>query len=182
MRIDDPDTLTAAPDGRPAADQPLWRRDFPIDWPQDELRSRRQFISLLALTSLAFVAGQIWIVALSFLRRFRGLPPPLDVAGIHDLPVGGARVFHYPGKDDACLLIRASTDRYVAYGQKCTHLSCPVIPKPAEGRLYCPCHEGSFDLKTGRPLAGPPRRPLPRIRLEVRGGRIFATGIEEGQV
>jgi Rieske Fe-S protein len=44
--------------------------------------------------------------------------------------------------------------------------------------MYCPCHEGTFDLATGRPVAGPPRRPLPRVRLEVRGDEIFASGLE----
>ena len=37
--------------------------------------------------------------------------------------------------------------------------------------IRCPCHEGYFDLDTGRQIAGPPRRPLPRIMLEVRGRR-----------
>jgi len=71
-----------------------------------------------------------------------------------------------------------SADEYVAYSQKCTHLSCAVIPQPEEGVLHCPCHEGYFDLRSGRPIAGPPNRPLPRIHLDVRDGAIFATGVE----
>jgi Rieske Fe-S protein len=67
---------------------------------------------------------------------------------------------------------------FVAYSQKCTHLSCAVIPEPGRGSLRCPCHEGFFDLKSGKPIAGPPRRPLARIILDVRGRDIFATGIE----
>ncbi|PWT83540.1 MAG: (2Fe-2S)-binding protein, partial [Blastocatellia bacterium] len=47
------------------------------------------------------------------------------------------------------------------------------------GILQCPCHEGSFDLASGRPIAGPPRRPLPLVRLEVRNGQIYATAFEE---
>ena len=47
------------------------------------------------------------------------------------------------------------------------------------GRLHCPCHNGWFDLATGRPVAGPPQRPLPRITLDVRDGIIYATGVEE---
>jgi Rieske Fe-S protein len=47
------------------------------------------------------------------------------------------------------------------------------------GRLHCPCHNGWFDLATGNVLAGPPTRPLARVRLEVRGGTVYATGIEE---
>jgi Rieske Fe-S protein len=55
-----------------------------------------------------------------------------------------------------------------------------VLPEPVEGKLHCPCHNGWFDLETGRPLAGPPRRPLPRVTLEVRDGLVYATGMEEG--
>jgi hypothetical protein len=32
----DLDELTVAPDGRELAAQPRWRRDFPIDVPQDQ--------------------------------------------------------------------------------------------------------------------------------------------------
>jgi len=34
------------------------------------------------------------------------------------------------------------------------------------------------EIYGGRPIAGPPRRPLARIRLEVRAGFICATGVE----
>jgi Rieske Fe-S protein len=54
-----------------------------------------------------------------------------------------------------------------------------VIPRPAEGSFICPCHDGRFDLRTGVPTAGPPRRPLTRVRLDVRGTDIYAVGIEE---
>jgi Rieske Fe-S protein len=53
------------------------------------------------------------------------------------------------------------------------------VPRVERGELHCPCHLGTFDLATGRPIAGPPRRPLARITLEVRGGVIYATGVEE---
>ena len=76
------------------------------------------------------------------------------------------------------MLVRLSERDLVAYSQKCTHLSCAVIPEPAKGVLHCPCHEGFFDLRSGNPTAGPPRRPLPRITLEVRGQDVYATGVE----
>jgi Rieske Fe-S protein len=76
------------------------------------------------------------------------------------------------------VLIRLADKELVAYSQKCTHLSCAVIPRPERGDIHCPCHEGYFDLRTGRPTAGPPPRPLPRITLDVRGRDIYATGIE----
>ncbi len=178
MRVDDPEAVTVAPDGRPPESQPRWRQDFPVNWPADEYRSRRHFAGFLLLTSLAFVAGHAWIALLSRLRRLRAAPQAVDVAGVEDVPVGGVRVFEYPAAGDPCVLVRVAPDRFVAYDRRCTHLSCPVIPKPEEGRLHCPCHEGLFSLATGEPLAGPPRRPLPRVQLEVRAGRVLATGVE----
>ena len=47
------------------------------------------------------------------------------------------------------------------------------------GRLRCPCHQGLFDAATGRPVAGPARRPLPRIVLENRDGVLYAVGVED---
>ena len=87
--------------------------------------------------------------------------------------------FRYPTDDDPCLLVRLPNNALVAYSQKCTHLSCAVIPDPAKGQLMCPCHNGCFDLEHGGPIAGPPRRPLPRVQLVVRNdGGIYATGVE----
>ena len=68
---------------------------------------------------------------------------------------------------------------FVAFSQSCTHLSCAVIPKVEEGVFFCPCHEGYFDLRTGRNIAGPPPRPLPRIVLEIEGEDIYAVRVDE---
>ena len=134
----------------------------------------------MVLTSLAFAVGQLWIGVKSLLRRGRQQAPArAEIARLADVPVGGVRTFGYPGPENACLLLRPDERTLVAYGQQCTHLSCAVVPRLERGELHCPCHVGTFDLATGRPIAGPPRRPLPRIALEVRGGIIYATGVEE---
>jgi Rieske Fe-S protein len=170
---------TTPPDGRPLAEQPKWRRDFPIDWAQDDYVSRRDLVKFLVLTSAAFAIGQLWIVFESLRRRSAGAPAAQAVARVDELPVGGARTFTYPAGGPPRLLVRTGERDFVAYDQQCTHLQCPVVPAVAEGRLHCPCHNGWFDLATGRPLAGPPQRALPRVTLEVRGGTVYATGVEE---
>jgi len=104
--------------------------------------------------------------------------PIRAVARLDRVPVGGPLTFDYPAKHDACLLLRPDETTLVAYGQKCTHLSCAVTPRVAEATLHCPCHEGVFDLRSGHVLAGPPPRPLPRVQIEVRGDDVYATGIE----
>ena len=169
---------THTPDGQPYNDQPQWRNDFPIDWPQDEYVARREFTKFLVLTSFAFVIGQLWIAFENFARKRRGEPPVKRIARADAIPVGGALVFHYPAEHDLCVAVRTGAEQYVAFNQKCTHLSCAVVPDPGQGRFHCPCHNGSFELQTGVPIAGPPRRPLERIRLEIRNGDLYAVGRE----
>jgi len=166
-----------APDGRAAEVQPAWRQDFPIDAPQDQYLVRRDFMKFMVLTSLAFTAGQFWIAARDWWDRRRGALPIRRIASAGDVAVGGTLVFHYPTEADPCVLVRLAETRFVAYSQKCTHLSCAVIPDPGHGVLRCPCHEGLFDLGSGRPIAGPPRRPLPTVQLDVRGDIVYATGM-----
>jgi Rieske Fe-S protein len=178
----DPDAISRAPDARDERDPPQWRKDFPIDWPKDELVARRDFAKFLVLTSGAFVAGQGWIAAQHLLRRNRPAPPRQKIASASELPIGGVKSFSYPSEHDRCLLVRLSEKELVAFNQSCTHLSCAVIPKVKEGVFLCPCHEGYFDLRTGKNIAGPPPRPLPRVLLEIEGDDILAVGVEERMV
>jgi Rieske Fe-S protein len=53
-----------------------------------------------------------------------------------------------------------------------------VIPDLSRGELLCPCHHGHFEIAAGRPTAGPARRPLPLIQIEVQGETVFAIGLE----
>jgi Rieske Fe-S protein len=178
----DPEEVTVAPDLRPMEEQPRWRRDFAIDWPEDHHVARRDFVKFLVLTSGAFVAGQAWIAAEGLVRARRPPPGRKRIAALSELPPGSAMVFAYPERHDPCLLIRTRGGELLAYDQRCTHLSCAVVPRLDEGILHCPCHEGIFDLATGRNLAGPPPRPLPRIELEVAGDEVFAIGVVERTV
>lgn len=176
------DRLSVGPDGRPWETQSKWRRDFPIDWPRDEFVTRRDFTKYMVLVSLGFVAGQFWILAHSATRRRAAAPAPRRLIAVAELPVGGSHLFAYPGPNDHAVLVRLNEDRFVAYDRACTHLLCPVIAEPALGRLHCPCHNGSFDIESGRPTAGPPERPLARIELEVRDGYVYAVGREGREV
>ena len=175
----DREQITIAPDFKPLDLQPAWRQDFPIDWPQDLYVERRDFMKFMVLTSAAFAIGQLWIGAQNWYRRRSGQPPMRRIASIDDLLVGGAIGFTYPTEQEPCVLVRLTASEFVAFSQTCTHLSCAVIPRPEEGSFYCPCHEGRFDLRSGVPIAGPPRRPLSRVVLETRGREIYAVGIEE---
>jgi Rieske Fe-S protein len=173
----EPDDHTIAPDGRPMAEQPRWRKDFSIDSARDQFVARRDFAKFLVLTSGAFVVGQGWIAAQHLVRSKRPPPPRTRIASLRELQPGTSMTFAYPGEHDPCLLIRLPDGALVAYDQRCTHLACAVVPRIEEGVLHCPCHEGFFDLATGRNIAGPPPRPLPAIEIEIDDDDVYAVGV-----
>ncbi|HTJ80395.1 MAG TPA: Rieske 2Fe-2S domain-containing protein [Polyangiaceae bacterium] len=178
----DPGDVSRAPDPRDEANPPAWRQDFPIDWSKDEFGSRRDFAKFMVLTSCAFAAGQGWIAVQQLVRGRREPPARLKIGSLAALAPGAVQSFAYPTERDRCLLVRLPDGELVAFSQACTHLSCAVVPKVAEGVFLCPCHEGYFDLRTGKNIAGPPPRPLPKILLEVSGDEVFAVGVDERTV
>ena len=103
----DQEQRTVAPDGLPESAQPAWRREFPIDTPQDNYLARRDFTKFTVLTSLAFVVGQLWIGVQNWLRRRKGAPPIKQIVRLDQVPIGTALPFYYPEANDACLLLRA---------------------------------------------------------------------------
>lgn len=157
---------------------PTWKDHFPIAWVDDHFVTRREFTKSLVWVSVAtFVANGI-VALLGQLKQHTQAHafPRLAVAQREELPIGGAKVFYYPTEHDPCLLVRLESDHYVAFGQQCTHLGCPVYYRATERRLHCPCHEGWFHAEDGRVLAGPPSRPLPRIALDIQGDQVWAIG------
>ena len=156
---------------------PLWRDEFSVFTADERYVNRRQFTKFLTLTSFAMLAGNLWILARSLFYRTPAYPARA-IAGLNEVPAGGVKLFSYPGDQDPCILVRTGNDSYVAYSQKCTHLSCAVYYSRDLNRLECPCHQGFFSIADGSVLQGPPQRALPRVRLEAVDGRIVATGME----
>jgi Rieske Fe-S protein len=104
------------------------------------------------------------------------LPLPIPAAGA--LLPGTSMLFRYPTDADPCILIKTGRGELKAYSQVCTHLSCAVRYEAEANTIACPCHRGFFAVEDGRPTAGPPTRPLPRVRLEARADGIYAVGME----
>jgi Rieske Fe-S protein len=181
MKVNE-EQVSRAPDGKAMGEQPVWRQDFPIDVPQDNYIARRDFTKFLVLTSGAFAVGQAFIAGAAIKAQNAAPDAPKRIATLAEIPVGGAKVFEYPDHHDICILLRPEEGTLVAYSQKCTHLSCAVVPDHQRNCLHCPCHEGNFEIASGRPLSGPPRRPLAKIHVELRGEEIWATRVEERTV
>ena len=150
--------------------------EFPFNQDREAEVTRREFCNFLFLTSSAMFLGAAGFAAKSVYdagveRTFT----PMPIEGANALEPGSALNFTYPGKEDTAILIRARDGSYHAFGQKCTHLSCPVYYSKEHSRLECPCHEGGFSETTGEVLYGPPPRPLDKIEIEVRNGQVIAS-------
>lgn len=111
------------------------------------------------------------------------------VTNTGDMPAGTSVLFTYPDSDRPAVLIHLASGDFVAYDAFCTHLGCQIHfdEKPIKGwedrrdNLFCACHGAVFDPRNGEVLAGPPPRPMPKIRLHVdENGDIYASGYESG--
>ncbi len=161
---------------RRSSSEPLWRDEFSVHTADERYVTRRQLTKFLVLTSLGMFVGNVWILVRSLFRTKPQFASQV-VATAGEVPVGGVKLFAYPAPNDRCIMVRTGENDYVAYSQKCTHLSCAVYFSAENNRLECPCHEGFFSIRDGSVLQGPPSRPLPRIELERRGPDLVAIGI-----
>jgi nitrite reductase/ring-hydroxylating ferredoxin subunit len=153
-----------------------WQEEFPYRWDLDDAVSRRQLLRWAVMASGALFAATGVLAGLGYAKdRRRGEEQEIIQAA--EVPTGGVHYFSYPTDDDPAILLNLESDGFVAYSGRCTHLSCAVYFEASRGRLRCPCHEGIFDPRTGEVIAGPPTRPLPRIRLREENGTLIA--IEE---
>lgn len=150
-----------------------WKKDFPIEKQQAINVSRRDFAKFLTLVSGGLMVGSGLVAVKAHLY------PKEEVSGEHfvctkgEVPSGGTRAFVIKGSTIPYILIHLENGEFKAYEQKCTHLSCSVFYKPGTGIIHCPCHEGSFDAKTGDVIAGPPPRALPKLDVFFKGDDIY---------
>jgi nitrite reductase/ring-hydroxylating ferredoxin subunit len=174
-RVVDDEKLSDESDVR-AATAPF-QAEFPYERDEEAQITRREFCNFLGLTSAALFVGAAGFAGKAALdaRKSETLAAA-PINGAEVLAPNSSLNFNYPTERDSAILIRTADGAYHAFGQKCTHLSCPVYYSRDHHRLECPCHEGAFDVATGNVLYGPPPRPLDVIELETRDGQVWATG------
>jgi Rieske Fe-S protein len=134
-------------------------------------------VKFMTLGSL-LLAGANWIIAIAGKVLHRGSKVEHEIGAASTLQQTGSLLFRYPTDQDPCIAVRTPDGKLVAYSQVCTHRSCAVVYDKDDNALVCPCHHGVFEVDRGSPVAGPPTRPLPRVRIEQRGDRLFAMELE----
>ena len=144
---------------------------------QDPLLVRRDFLRLLAALSGGLALSTGAVAAGIFRRGSTAGHATKRIAS--SLGPGESVTFSYPGPDDPAIAVGLADGTPVAFSSLCPHLGCAVLWKKESGRLECPCHNGAFDASSGRVLAGPPPRPLARIRLEHRDDGIYAPEVPQ---
>ena len=144
----------------------------PLSRPQP---SRRGVIGI-------FLGGGLLATFASFiypvLRYF--VPPPVaDLGGDEvvaakagEMKPNSGMIFRFGSSPG--LLILNSDGTYRALSATCTHLGCTVQYRPDLREIWCPCHNGAYDLN-GRNVSGPPPRPLDVFDVHLRGEEIFVS-------
>ena len=133
---------------------------------------RRQALSKLSTTTLSLLAGVVSVLGIGFLYPIpRKKPPAQFVCLASEIPAGESREIKDP-EGRKVLLIRKSDESLLCIRTVCTHLGCAVFYRLATNQFECPCHQGIFDGE-GKPISGPPQRPLDHYPTEVREGKIF---------
>ncbi|MGW6979473.1 QcrA and Rieske domain-containing protein [Streptomyces sp. NPDC054932] len=144
----------------------------------DSLTTRRDYLRIVATVSGGLAIGGVGVAA-GILHRHGDSETLPEAKKVTDrLAPGQSVAFRFPGDEDRALAVRLTDGSLVGYSAVCTHLACAVLwreDRGDEGELYCPCHEGVFEVRTGEVTAGPPPRPLPRIFLTERpDGSVWA--------
>ncbi|GJM44880.1 MAG: cytochrome b6-f complex iron-sulfur subunit [Gemmatimonadota bacterium] len=142
-----------------------------------ESPSRRGLLEMLLGASLA---GLVTSVAYPVIRY---LVPPEEagdtgasvmVGRVEEFAPDSGRIFRFGRKPG--LLIRTAEGEFRAFGATCTHLDCTVQYRPDFGVIWCACHNGRYDL-AGKNISGPPPRPLPEFRVDIRDGEIHVSRV-----
>ncbi|WP_313949587.1 Rieske (2Fe-2S) protein [Frankia sp. AvcI1] len=90
------------------------------------------------------------------------------LARVGDVPADGGLIL-----DDAgIVLTRDAAGAVQGFSNVCTHQGC-TVNAVSKGRIRCPCHGSAFDTRTGQPVAGPAKAPLPGVAVTVRGDEVF---------
>jgi cytochrome b6-f complex iron-sulfur subunit len=136
---------------------------------------RRKFVNLfLGGSLLATVASFLYPVIRYLIppRQAESLAKRVLAARVGDLAPNSAKLFRF-GSSPA-LLINTAEGELRSLTAVCTHLTCTVRYDGETATIYCPCHNGRFDL-AGNVLSGPPPRPLEVYEVEVAGSDIFVS-------
>jgi cytochrome b6-f complex iron-sulfur subunit len=136
---------------------------------------RRNFVNYflggsLAATVLAFLYPIIRYILPP--RQAEALEKRVSAAKVGELSPNSFKIFKFGASPG--ILVNTQDGQLVALTAVCTHLTCTVRYESDSGTLFCPCHNGRFDL-AGNVISGPPPAPLETYKVEISGEEIFVS-------
>jgi cytochrome b6-f complex iron-sulfur subunit len=149
------------------------------DMPKHEVTRRRAMGAFLGGGILA-TFGSFFYPVLRYI-----VPPPVaDLGGdevvaakVGELQPNSGKIFRF-GSRPGLLILEADGQTYDALSATCTHLGCTVQYRPDLHEIWCPCHNGIYNLNGGN-VSGPPPRPLDVFDVHLRGDEIFVSRKKE---
>jgi nitrite reductase/ring-hydroxylating ferredoxin subunit len=95
----------------------------------------------------------------------------VKVGSLDDFPAGSMKKIQV---DDRDVLVANLLGQIYAIGDSCTHRHCSLSEGTIEGNIViCPCHEGRFDLTTGKVIASPPKSDEPSYEVKLQGSDVM---------
>jgi nitrite reductase/ring-hydroxylating ferredoxin subunit len=95
----------------------------------------------------------------------------VKVALTIDLQAGSMVGVEAEGKE---ILLSNIDGQYYAVGNRCTHMSCLLSDGALKGeKVTCSCHASIFNVKTGRVIKGPAKKPEPTFETKVEGEEVL---------
>lgn len=136
---------------------------------------RRRLLDLLLSGSVVAFLAAVFYPVVRYLT-----PPPIreDVATtaiaakVTEIKPNAGKVFRFGTKPG--IVVRLQSGEWRAFSAVCTHLQCTVQYRDDLERIWCPCHNGQFDL-TGRNVSGPPPKPLEAFDVIVKGDDVVVS-------
>ena len=133
----------------------------------------RRWVDLMLGTGVVGTIASLIYPAIRYV-----IPPPVSestnlsvvAARVGELKINSGKVFRF-GSEPAILIRTPSTGEYRAFTAVCTHLGCTVQYRPDLHEIWCPCHNGIYDLQ-GRNVSGPPPHPLAQYQVHIQGANI----------
>jgi Rieske Fe-S protein len=136
----------------------------------DERRtSRRSFLDWVLGGGFAGLSAAVLYPVVRYLVPPRGEPGArsvvIDPADPEQVDPE-TRVFVFGNQPG--ILVRGPGGDWRAFSAVCTHLSCTVRYKADVNQIWCPCHNGYFDLNGINLPGSPPPRPLDEFKVNER--------------
>ena len=138
-------------------------------------QDRRRLLDLLLTGSFGAFLAAVFYPVVRYL-----MPPPVQevlanstaAAKASELKPNSGKVFRFGSKPG--ILVRLPSGEWRAFSAVCTHLQCTVQYRADLEQIWCPCHNGHFDL-SGKNVAGPPPAPLEAFDVVVKGEDVVVT-------